>query len=365
MTSLQPLRTIIRTHLPALRSSPCLLVTSSPPLDTKSPNKTTNDFVQSNTQLIAHNIRSIPVTIDAAFPTSRKVHEALTLVQRAGVKDGLVLGIGSGPAMDLAKALSAKLHTGSDDENKLILAPATLGGMYAASSPQTLLLDTGEEMLLPQWSKGKASIAYDAKYFSCAPLYTFDKGLSMAHVAAALLTILLDVARTIHVANEQMKSVAKSCVTVLKAAATKDESFSHEAQQHLMEAILQLSILQSTAQETIPQTLTNALLPTYFPQNHVFTYLGCMLPGLCETLESNGIVEEISKSILDETANADLTSWAVSISKEAGIPSMASLAFGTPDLKTLLDKVDAYSTLRRGNEGVYLISEVLERSLNR
>jgi hypothetical protein len=271
--------------------------------------------------------------------------------------------------MDLAKALSAKLHPHSvEGENKLILAPATLGGMYAASSPQTLLLDTGEEMLLPQLTEVKASIAYDAKYFSCSPLYTLDKGaLSMAHVAAALLTLLLDVARKTGGTNDQMKPIAESCAVVLNAAASKNESFSDEARQHLLEAMMQLSIIQTAAQETIPQTLTNALLPTYFPQNHIFTYLGCMLPGFCETLEFHGMVQEmIPKPILDEIANgSDLTSWAAVVTKEAGIPSMASLAFGTPDLKTLLDKVDAYSTLQRGNEDLYLLNEVLERSLNR
>ena len=89
----------------------------------------------------------------------QKVDEALALASRAGVKDGVIFGIGSGPAMDLAKALSARLH---DGDGTLILAPATLGGMYAASSPQMLLLDTSEEMLLPQSSDVKADVAYDA-----------------------------------------------------------------------------------------------------------------------------------------------------------------------------------------------------------
>ena len=308
--------------------------------------------------MIAQNIKSIPITIDAAFPTVQKVDEALALASRAGVKDGVVLGIGSGPAMDLAKALSARLHVGG---GTLVLAPATLGGMYAASSPQTLLLDTSEEMLLPQSSDVKADVAYDAKYFSCAPLFTAGKEVSMAHVGAALLTIALDMERMTNGQTEQLKAVASSCAAVLNAAAAKNES--SDSQQQLMEAMTLLSTLQS--HETIPQTLTNALLPTYFPQNHIFTYFGCMLPGLCETLDANRAKSDIAQSILESNSESSLSKWASSIAKGAGIPSMASLAFGTPDMKTLLDKVDAYGTLRGGGDDLYLMSEVLERSLNR
>lgn len=278
------------------------------------------------------------------------------------MKDGVVFGVGSGPAIDLAKALSTKLH---DGDGTLILAPATLGGMYAACSSDTLFLDTKEEMLLPQSTGVNADIAYDdAKYFSCAPLFTADKGLSMAHVAAALLTVALDSSRKFNGQHEKLNDVALSCASVLNSATNKSKSI--EAQQHLMNAITQLPKLQS--RETIPQTLTNALLPTYFPQSHILTLLGCMLPGLCQTFDANGVNTDLAQFILDNRSaknSTTLSEWATTISKETGIPSMASLAFGTPDMNALLDKVDAYSTLRVGNNDEYLLSEVLERSLNR
>lgn len=297
------------------------------------------------------------------------------MAKRAGVKDGVVMGVGSGPAMDLAKALSFEI--GGDG---LILAPATLGGMYAASSLQTVLLDTTEEMLLPKHIVKSAEIAFDGKYFSFSPLYAENKVLSMAHVAAALLTIALDMARMMDSKRiednkpEEMKAVASKCASVLTFAAESKSNESSpaelsEVQNQLLEATLQLSRQQS--HETIPQILTNALLPTYFPQNHIFTYLGCILPGLCETLESGPLVGEIATSILENNNNEatlkhnDPSTWSAHIAKEAGIPSMASLAFGTPDVKTLLNKVDAYTTLKRSDNDLYLISEVLERSLNR
>jgi hypothetical protein len=213
-----------------------------------------------------------------------------------------------------------------------------------------VLLDTTEEMLLPKQIVKSAEIAFDGKYFSFSPLYAENKVLSMAHVAAALLTIVLDMARMIdskgieYDKSEEMKAIGSKCASVLTFAAESKSNESSpaelsEVQNQLLEAMLQLSTLQS--HETIPQILSNALLPTYFPQNHIFTYLGCMLPGLCETLESGPLVGEIATSILENNNNEatlkhnDLSIWSAHITKEAGIPSMASLAFGTPAMSRL------------------------------
>ena len=302
------------------------------------------------------------------------------LAQRAGVKDGIVLGVGSGPAMDLAKALSAELHKSDNSgRHNLILAPATLGGMFAASSRQELLLDVQEEMLLPQWSGGgQAEIAFDAKYFSCAPLITAKNEVSISHIAAATLVMALDVARIVdcngvnNEKKEQLKTVTSLCVSVLHAASSESSASveSEILQNQLIEAMLQLSTIQEY--ETIPQTLANSLLPTYFPQSHIFTYLSCILPGLCETFDSNGmIIGELTQLILDAQSNESntkaksLPEWASAITKQTNNPTMASLAYGTPDVETLIDKVDDYNTLRGIGDDSFLIGDVLERSLNR
>ena len=302
------------------------------------------------------------------------------LAQRAGVKDGIVLGVGSGPAMDLAKALSVELYK-SDNSGRpsLILAPATLGGMYAATSRQALFLDVQEEMLLPQCgAEGEAEITFDAKYFSCAPLITAKNEVSMAHIAAATLVMALDVARIMDCngvnndKKQQLKAVTSLCVSVLNAASSESSDYAESRilQNQLIEAMLQLSAIQEY--ETIPQTLANALLPTYFPQSHIFTYLSCILPGLCETFDSNGIIiGDLTQSILDTQSNESntqaesLPEWASAIIKRTNNPTMASLAYGTPDVKTLLNKVDDYATLRGMGDNLYLIGDVLERSLNR
>ena len=77
-TTLQPFKTLLRKHLPSFHSSPCLLITSSPPIDTVQTNSKIDDFVRSTAQLLlSQNIRSIPITIDAAYPTKQKIQESL------------------------------------------------------------------------------------------------------------------------------------------------------------------------------------------------------------------------------------------------------------------------------------------------
>ena len=82
LPTLLPFKTLLRKHLPSLRSSPCLLISSSPPINTVQTNKRIDEFVRSSAQLLlSQNIRSIPITIDAAYPTKQKIKESL-LVRR-------------------------------------------------------------------------------------------------------------------------------------------------------------------------------------------------------------------------------------------------------------------------------------------
>eukprot|EP00571_Detonula_confervacea_P007891 CAMPEP_0172331030 /NCGR_PEP_ID=MMETSP1058-20130122/61717_1 /TAXON_ID=83371 /ORGANISM="Detonula confervacea, Strain CCMP 353" /LENGTH=483 /DNA_ID=CAMNT_0013048279 /DNA_START=29 /DNA_END=1481 /DNA_ORIENTATION=+ len=425
-------------------------------------------FVERNTQSLTleFNLRTVPCHISSAFPTLESVNEAVALAKRAGLKgggifgsgDGLIIGVGSGAAMDLAKAVADSLFGniapakyGSNQENpgegggSLVLAPCTLGGLWAASSNSpSVLLDTKEEMLLPHlkssWSDNLACsrrgtvVALDpSRYLAMPPLYTpfqpvkrseYSPAPSMAHVAAAALAIVLDVARSMdesmkvgvivaniketedlqtHVANE-LRAVASSCALVLELAtqeAKHDDGGDNNAentklaQQHILDAIPRLSPLveQSSLLSqmsmaitgTIPQKLANALLPSYFPQCHLVTYLACILPGLCDVISTRAypegeisMVEEVANSIINNgNANAktsSLSSWASQVTMEAGIPSMASLAYGTPDLNTLVGSLDSYESLMVSLNGVadgsgrddhWVMEDVLQRSLNR
>lgn len=401
------------------------------------------------------NLRSVPCRISSAFPTLDGVNEAVALAKRAGLKegrfgsgDGVVIGIGSGAAMDLAKAVSDSLFgniapsiDGSDDAGgSLVLAPCTLGGLWAASSNSpSLLLDTKEEMILPHltssWtaasnnsSRRGTALTLDAAHQLAMPsLYTrfqpmkrseYSSSPSMAHVAAAVLAILFDAARSLDVAGmtndsgdlqlnvqKEMEAVAASCAAVLQLAIEEaksnggDESDTNTklAQQHLLDAISRLSPLMEqcslfsnmsvTTTGTIPQKLANALLPAYFPQCHLVTYLACTLPGLCDVLSTSSssggdtsMVEAVANSIIHQdgpVSLSSLSSWASHVTMEAGIPSMASLAYGTPDLNTLVGALDSYESLvasingsgsksgSGGQDDSWVMEDVLQKCLSR
>jgi hypothetical protein len=486
-TALQPLRNYIRQNIVHLRSTPCLLISSSPPpsvstavAGTKNPSSLSTDekqqkqykqqlkfqqqqydpkthaFVQRNIQSIQleFNLRTVPCTISSAFPTTESVNEAVSLAKRFGLKegqfgsgDGLIIGIGSGGAIDLAKAVADSLFGNisscEDGHNQqeggsLVLAPSTLGGFMAASSnTPSLLLDTKEAMLLPHlpssWEAAlggycrQGTVVTMDQQLSLPPLYSplqppkrseSFPGPSMAHYAAATLSILLDLARALDENNTQqtmdttllddMISVASASAAVLELAAkeanenniTVQEGDSYTtAQQHLLNAIPRLSAVVDRSSQftgsTAPQRLANALLPTYFPNCHLVMYLACILPGLCESLASQSasnvdgtvsIVEELTKSIIscnsdggntsDRVQVDSLVSWASQITVETAIPTMASLAFGTPDIHTLTDALDSYDALMGSMAGASagirapaddfaLMEDVLHRSLNR
>ncbi|KAL7463591.1 hypothetical protein ACHAXS_003942 [Conticribra weissflogii] len=506
--ALPTLGTYIRQNWGRIRSSPCLLITSSPPPEVEltnrqPPNRSPdasasstssetniqqsmhrhfNDprihaFVQRNTQSLVNefNLRSVPCTISSAFPTSSAVREAISLAKRAGLKEavgrsggeGVVIGIGSGPAIDLAKAVADTLFgsniirsdgCNSGDGGKLILAPSTLGALWAASSNSpSLLLDTTEEMLLPHlppcWGhsssrKGTVVTLDPVRNLAFPPLLTgiqinskkdlrrITSSPSMAQVASALLSVLLDTARLIEATSSdakqqskyksvigEMKEVASLFASVLNLAAeeanngmsdgvTAEGAPSKEslAQQYLLHAIPRHSFIieqssyligkrsSALVYGTLPHTLANALLPSHFPQCHLITYLACTLPGLCNVLAASGprtscenglrsrtAIEELALSILDASSmnssnlydnlSSQLFSWASSISAEVGIPTMSSLAFGTPDLNALVGALDSYESLittsyggnifRGGESDRWILGDILQKSLDR
>jgi hypothetical protein len=495
---LQPLREYLRNNITHLRSSPCLIISSAPPPLPPSSGSTSvlagpsslssssasaaaissfdheqrrqfklqaekiHSFIQRNTQTLAleYNLKTIPCHVSSAFPTLSSVEEAVSLAMRAGLKsgEGVVIGLGTGAAIDLAKAVADTLfesniscyqssstsHDGEGNKNDaggtLVLSPCTLGGLWAASSNfPSILLDTKEEALFPHrtpsWRemmnrdapairKGTVVTMDPLRYWAMPPLYApfrpakrsdYNSSLPpMAHVAAAALAILLDVARLIdsvgfgvektnldaklqqeqqRMIMDTMKEVASSCASVLVLATHEAKSERNEerialAQRHLLDSIPRLSSvlehsprlspklpLITISSGTIPHKLANALLPTYFPQCHYITYLASTLTGLCDMLSEsqsssslNGaesMVGMIAASILESSNEIDrtmrisslkesstsLSSWASQVSAAAGLPSMASLAYGTPDLNALVNSLDSYAALMGTEDG--------------
>ena len=451
------LRNYIRSNIHRLRSSPTLLISSSPPpaISTsvsgiKSPNnslyddltsqktntlkfqqqqnnKTIHTFIERNIQSIKleHNLKSIQTTISSAYPTLHDVNEAVDLAKRAGLgSGGVVIVIGSGAAIDLAKAVNDTLfekNINSDDHTKennesLVLAPCTLSGLWAATSNSpSIILDTKEEMLLPHLSTSswndvdairRETIVTldDSKLWDLPPLYTpfqpikrseYTCSPSLAHVAAAILVVLLDVCRSLDVyikatdwdkkendAPSKVKHdllrdimlISLVCGGIIELAAQEAKGIVQEDrddeqvyQQEIMNQLPRLSNIihqvskitkqPITATGTLPQQLANALLPQYFPQTHLITYLASMLPAMCDTFSTSNkdvsVRKEVEESILtiSELESSSLAAWASEVTNDAGIPNMAMLAYGTPDMKTLVGTLDSYETLMTSLSG--------------
>ena len=385
-------------------------------------------FVEASSQTLAleFNLRTVSCTISSAFPTPEGVAEAVSLAKRAGLKasEGVVIGIGSGAAIDLARAVSASLFHDADSVDSerdcrdgvaggsTILAPCTLGGLWATSvADGSLLLDTKEEALLPSSSRRGSGdvVIMDSSSLALPPLYApfppatrggYSPAPSMAHFAAAGLAVVLDVARVegmvadqsgralSHVARE-LEAAAASFAAVLTLAAEANNgsevASDHAQSQRLLDAMCRVSALVEPASHpastTVPQTLAHALLPAHFPQYHIVTYMGSILPGLCEALAADSgpttSINNVAEVILKGDRHEDsLSSWASRVAAQAGIPPMASLAFCAPAVETLADRLNSYghliassnsgksSALRRHDCSAFA-NEVLERSLNR
>jgi len=426
-------------------------------------------FVARNVQCLAleFNLRTVPCHISSAFPTLSSITEAVSLAKRAGLKEGggqgcgVIVGIGSGAAIDLAKAVADTLfgnttmcNSSGNDSNldkyletsaSLILAPCTLGGVWSATSNSpSILLDTKEEMLLPHlpptWMTQSSTsmhgrmrhgtiVSLELSTLAMPPLYTpfqpvrrseYSSMPPMTHVAAAALVIILDVARTLAGKESDnvdyfrvmkvIQEVTSSFTAVLELATCdsteneqNDSNRTMLAQRHLLNAIPRLSSiielsslvanLPITTNGTLSQKLANSLLPTHFPQCHLFTFLASTLPGMCDVLsestvsgKNGSMLDLVTTSILERGKSNDddaartissLSSWATRVSMEAGLPSMASLAFGTPDVNTLVEKLDSYEALMASLSGgsimygkaqqddQWVMEDVLRRSLLR
>ena len=333
-----------------------------------------NNFVQRNLSLsMQYNLRSTFCTISSAYPTPESVAEAVSLAKRAGMTgDGTIIGVGSAAAIDLAKATSTNLGS-----SLLVLSPYSLGGLWAASSPQHLVLDTKEECIVSKKTTVKDTVITldEQRLLGDLPLYrefqpsardAYCSGsLAMSHFAAGSLAVLLSqlnsgVDDRYH---SELISLSSELAMVLRLASKLRQNGDDEMREKctaaamscLLETIPRLhQVLGDVSTETSgPQTLANSLLPAHFPQCHYVSFLGCTLNGVCVDLSGSqqDLVQSVASAILDTGVNSSpkdvlsLPAWSEQMTRDCGIPSLSSYAYGTPDLKTLFGSLGSYETL--------------------
>ncbi len=236
----------LQTHLQTAinKSYPVLLITSEPAQDEFGlSNKAVETFVNFSkfTIGVQYGLKNIHVKHTSAYPTARCVDEAVAMAKRGGATTQII-GVGSGAAIDCAKAVSSILSTGDNSDNpchkqlrnpqhgrlnkdmtdvELVLAPSTLAGIMASSSTSSLILDPHEEALIPLSCTSKiTTVAVDSDQLTLQEAASaIEKrrdgrggiGASVQEAALASLTICIDAA--IHSAmNEDLENSVRSIV---------------------------------------------------------------------------------------------------------------------------------------------------------
>jgi hypothetical protein len=339
------------------------------------------------------------------------IEESLALAKRFGVQ--VVVGVGSGAAIDVAKSVANILADDGSNDVELILSPATLGGCIASTSDEPLLLSTEEEALLPL---GSASESWNGSMQQVSPTILIDeKDLDdatsdysttlklsphLSHGVIASLVIALDAAffnhrRDLPCCAEYNDIINKTIDHALQAlgqqhgsdnATTGSESVDRNfssRKRHAVSAALYsgklLNLGNQHFRRSAPISIASALLPPFFPHGNILTYVASMLPGLCATIDyhdstfqnrdNNNCLEQLNAAsrLTEGKYWNDLTEWANEISTFYEIPSMASLAEGAPATSTLLDRMDSNQVLLNvtDSEDIDYLGEILQRSLNR
>lgn len=400
------LRSHLRASLPNLRRSPCLVVSSStPPHLAGSPPQKVDQNLKAFTDGVDNfvnqanfvaskelGLRTVQGTVSSAYPTWRDVEICVELARRSGATS--VLGVGAGSAIDLAKTVSSILS--QQHEVELILAPATLGAAMASMNSQSLLLSQEEEALLPAefasaasrdgslFSVADATVALDGDAMAIPNLNESSPRGSAATVvdaAFASFAICVDAAHGLRADDEHIKNLIDVTLENSLAAASfsVDGANNDEfvlAKNHAISAtvhagqLLSLASGRSGHRRSIPIALASSLLPRYFPHGHIMTFFASMAPALCKTLSSDtaagsGLVE-VAKSVTGGDSIGELVDWADKACNDARIPSMASLAEGTPDVSSMMGRVDANGALLNCEDAHFdLLEGVLHRSLCR
>lgn len=326
-----------------------------------------------------------------------------------------MVGVGSGAAIDLAKAVANILADDGSNDVELVLSPATLGGCIASTSDEPLILSTEEEALLPLWSvseEWKGSV----KQQKLSPTILFDENDLDTNNTSLLLNSSSSSALkpTAHFTHGVISSLVIALDSALYVSEHRDLSTEYsdiinKTIDHAMEALNQQQMLGGNSdcsdqniskkrhavsaalysgkllnlgsrysRRSAPISIASALLPPFFPHGNILTYIASMLPGLCATIAEHHTRQSCTGNKYVELENAasrltagkslkQLAEWADQISTAYEIPSMATLAEGAPATSTLLDRMDSNHALLNvaDSEDIDYLSEIIQRSLDR
>jgi len=305
------LRKHIQSELNDLRRAPILLIASSS--SSESMNLKT---VSDSCQLIKFTfgqqfgLRTVPTVVSSAFPTKESLQETLELMRRTGAST--VVSVGSGAAMDLAKAVQTnhgeKSNSGVNN-NRLILVPTTYGGVLAAGSSHSLLLDNDNETLVPYpRNYQNIDIGNIPAITTSTTVSTLDYNNYMEPVndakfdelLYAVSAILLDsgLRKSSHPTLSMLLQKTIDLISLRNNNSWSDNTNFLEANTSTLSESMPLitNLLYQSAgllscglgsgdfeddDRSISIALGSSLIPTIFPETHPLSFIGGLVPGLC------------------------------------------------------------------------------------
>ena len=297
MTLLRPgistLRRLLQDELPSLRQAPVLVISSAlgdnpddVPKDVKKNIDDSCKFVQF-TLAQQMGLRTVPSTISSAFPTLHDLDERRELLRRTGASS--VVGVGSGVAIDLAKALGNEVE-------QVILIPSTYAGILASGTSNSLILDSvEEETLVPQASCSPDSL-------SVCPLDA-DKYMAPIDPDVAInasLSIILDACY-----RESKHPLLERLLSQTQNMLDEPSNLSHESATDLLYQSGQVvSFGLEKEDRSSPVTLAASLIPRIFPHVPIMTFYASLLPGISHLLSSQNS-QLVSQELLDRIERLD------------------------------------------------------------
>ncbi len=431
------IQTYLSQNLSKLKPTTSLIISSAPPPPcSSSPSKKDIPLTSYHNQ-ISHHIQSIQFytsmkynlktvqygnrSLTSSFPTLDHRSQLLEMMERSGVgrgsDDGVVFGVGSGVAIDLAKACyyhsNFEYKQGMEfkhSNNELVLIPSTLSSVLACTSNNSLMLDLQEEALVTSSTSSFPTTTNDNTIDNGVTILIDDKLLAIpdwfnvnsknnirrkiptvidASLASIVIAIdflllhtdgILDNAipdndeKYIHQmdnANQTMKH-ALACLTSITKTFKLDEMTNNEVtidpliKNHAINAVLHAGKLLSFGYElqtrNISLALSSAILPKYFPHGNLLTFIASLLPGLLDGYKAKCDDYSIGKDTLDFVDKLLYNDNQYS----PIVPSLSSFAEGAPDVNEMIQKVEGNGALLGCNDwDSDLIEYVLFASLNR
>lgn len=312
-------RNHVESKLASLRQAPILVISSEvPQQDAPSSSSVHNNSAVAESCKVVQftlaqqfGLRTVLSGISSAVPLTSDLGSRLDLLRRTGAAH--VVGVGSGAALDLAKALHVKgnHHNKNDDDLGLILVPATPGAVLVSGTSRSLLLDSTEETLVPypttttNESTSSTTTTHKDASVVVLPMDVTHKTDNDATLYAAIALILDACYRQSH--HPQLSTMIQTATDLLKAQQNINESekTAMTASDLLFQSAGLISYgLDGTGRleerRSIPIALGAATIPRLFPTTPMIDFVAGLVPGLCQLLKNSGQKEEGRMHLADQ-----------------------------------------------------------------